>query len=129
MKEIILHMLEKLDVPFLVSVWNAYCDYSNQMDYIIYPMDEFDEITNGLDNWQVARACFYGNFKPFDNWFWFDGYANICSSDFPQGDIYLEEVASAILERFEEFAQHEDKTIEEFVESADEKDLISAFDY
>ena len=50
-------------------------------DDVIYPMDEFDEVTEGMTRWEVARAAFYGDFCPVRDFFKFNAYGNLESMD------------------------------------------------
>lgn len=68
--------------PELVARWNEYCDENNMMDDYIYSMDEFDEIMGGMTPLEIAQRIFYGHeFNPNHDYFWFNGYANLESSD------------------------------------------------
>lgn len=87
MKEKIIKAIENLSNDEAVSLWQNYCNESNRMDDYIYSMEEFDEIMGNMKPWDVARACYYsGNFCPAHDYFWFNGYANCESSDFPSLD-------------------------------------------
>lgn len=71
----------------LVAHWNAYCEECKYPDDHIYSMQEFDEIECGKEPWEIARDCFYGrHFNPSDDYFWFNGYGKLESSDFPEAD-------------------------------------------
>ena len=53
--------------------------------------------------WEIARTCYYsGNFCPAHDYFWFNGYGNAESSDFPSLDskspFYLDEIVSYIVD-------------------------------
>lgn len=95
--------IEALDNASAVSVWNEYCNEAGYMDNYIYSMEEFDEIMSGSSPWEVARACYYsGNFCPAHDYFWFNGYANCESSDFPALDkespFYVDDLAEWIVD-------------------------------
>ena len=103
--EMILNYLKTLretyETDTLVSIHNEYCDSNNCMDDYIYSMNDFDEIFSGSDPWEVARTCFYGDFRPTDDYFYFNGYGNCCSFDvisnqenFTNSPVYLEDIAS-----------------------------------
>ena len=58
-------------------------------DKCLYPMDEFDELMNGsvAENgalW-LAQRIFFGNFNPNHDYFYFNGYANLVSTDDADG--------------------------------------------
>ena len=80
----------------LVNVHNAYCDAANYMDDYIYSMDEFDEIMGNQSPWEIARCAFYGDFCPAHDYFWFNGYANLCSADYQPEIINTEDIAEYI---------------------------------
>lgn len=90
--------MEGLSTSDLVSVHNEYCEANSDMDNYIYRMDEFDEVMSGCSPWEVARACYYsGKFCPAHDYFWFNGYGNCESDDFPGGDqIYIDDIAAYI---------------------------------
>lgn len=95
-------IIESMDISDLVSLWNDYTVESNRMDDYIYPMDEFDEVMECYTPWQVARAAYYsGKFCPAHDYFWFNAYANLESSDFPSesdSPIYIKELVTFISE-------------------------------
>lgn len=59
-----------------------------------YDMNELDELTCGMSHWEVARAIHFGTFNPMDEFFKFDAYGNLVSTDYPEEDYasyYLDE--------------------------------------
>lgn len=99
--------LESLDDAAKVDIWNSYTDATNNPDDFIYSMDEFDEVFSGFKPWEIARTCYYsGNFCPADDWFWFDGYGNAASSDFPESTLSpynADDIAQYIADNDEDF--------------------------
>lgn len=95
-------VIEDMSTSDLVSLWNEYTNESGRMDDYIYSMDEFDEVMEGYKPWEVARAAYYsGKFCPAHDYFWFNGYANLESSDFPSesdSPIYIKELVTFIIE-------------------------------
>ena len=73
------------DFISIVSELNSY--NGNLESYQWYPMDELDELTGGMSHWEVLRLAYYGEFNPNDNYFHFDGYGNLESTDYPTEDI------------------------------------------
>ena len=59
----------------LVALYNEYAD-SNCYEHI-YGMEDFNEIMQGFEPMDIARQVAWGNFKPYADWFTFDGYGNI----------------------------------------------------
>lgn len=121
--EKILDAIKEMDTADLVSLHNAYCDISNNMDDYIYSMDEFDEIVGNMQPWEVARCCYYGHeFCPAHAYFWFNGYANLESSDyFPckHGPIYLEDIA-AYIDREEDTLENDE--IQDILDEMEEEE-------
>ena len=99
--------LESLDDAAKVDIWNSYTDATNNPDDLIYSMDEFDDVFSGAKPWEIARTCYYsGNFCPADDWFWFDGYGNTASSDFPESTLSpynADNIAQYIADNDEDF--------------------------
>ena len=88
--------LDEMSTAELVNVHNAYCGAANYMDDYIYNMDEFDEIMSGQSPWEIARCAYYGDFCPADDYFWFNGYANLCSADYHPEIINVEDIAQYV---------------------------------
>lgn len=110
-------VLDKLPTDELVAIHNEFCDEAGHVDNYIYPMDEFDEIMSGTEPWEIARSAFYGGFKPVCDYFWFNGYGNLASSDYPEEDqICTWDIARFIEEEKNDFG------IEEIAEILDEED-------
>lgn len=60
-------------------------------------MDSFDELCEGMKAWEIARACFYGDFNPNHNYWRGDGYGNFESVDYVSFDeSKIEEIIEAI---------------------------------
>lgn len=97
-QEQIKEALENLSIRELVSVHNEYCEAAGYMDDWIYSIEEFDEIMNGQTPWEIARCAYYGDFCPAHDYFWFNGYANLESSDFPTGQIDIDRIAEYMLD-------------------------------
>lgn len=92
--------LEKMCTADIIAVHNEYCDSSNNTDDYIYSMDEFDDIMGGMLPMDIVRAAFFGHeFNPTNNYFWFNGYANLESFDFAPGGnscVYISDIAKYI---------------------------------
>ena len=81
--------LNDMSTAELVFTHNEYCEAAGYMDNWIYSMDEFDDIMSGQSPWEIARCAYYsGKFCPAHDWFWFNGYGNLESSDFEPDIIY-----------------------------------------
>lgn len=52
--------------------------YNGSMEHLeLYDMDMFDDIMNGFEPMEIALKTYYGNFNPNDDYFRFNGYANL----------------------------------------------------
>ena len=91
--------INKLDDSEIIALHNEYCDAVNGYDNHIYYMSDFDEIMANTEPWEVARSCYYGDFRPCDEYFYFNGYGNLASGDFiEQLPIYTLEIAEYMAE-------------------------------
>ena len=75
--------IDGMQTPDVIDMWNEYCISCNMQDDIIYDMSDFDEVMGHESPWRIARACCYGDFCAAHEWFWFNSYGNLESSDFP----------------------------------------------
>lgn len=75
-------VLEEMSSSDIVAVHNAYCDSCNYMGNHIYNMEEFDEIMGNMEPRKIAIACFYGDFCPAHDYFYYNGYGNLESFDY-----------------------------------------------
>lgn len=123
LEEKVMEAIENLSSDEAVSLWNEYCSEDGRMDDYIYSMNEFDEIMGNMTPLDVARTCYYGEFCPADDYFWFNGYANLESSDFPSMDdkspFYAKELATWIIKN--ENALYCDE-IQEIIDEDDEEE-------
>ena len=104
--EKIIEILENLDDYEKLEIYNEYNDY----DYI-YTMDNFDEIMSNATPTKIAMKIFYGDFRPNDNYFMFDGYENLESFDYLDDKIDYEEIAKYIIDNDEDFDNDEIREI------------------
>ena len=98
----------------LVNVYNEYADANNYEK--IYDRADFFEIMLGCEHPEaVANMVFYGDYRPNDKWAMFDGYGNIKTTNYPEDEMDLSEVANWILEdynRLENFLYTDDDDYE-----------------
>ena len=64
-----------------VVEWNDYCEKCNDLDSMIFSMNEFDERLYGQQPSDIANLIFYGDFNPNAPLFKFDGYGNLQSGE------------------------------------------------
>lgn len=88
--------LDEMSTAELIGIHNEYCYAADYLDDHIYSMDEFDDIMSGQSPWEIARCAYYGDFCPAHDYFWFNGYANLCSADFEPDIISTEDIAQYI---------------------------------
>lgn len=86
-----------------MMMWNEYCDMVNAGDNYIYSMDGFDELMNDTDPWEIARAAFFGDFNPTREYWRFNAYGNLESSDYPEDWMYIDEMIDYIIDNNEDF--------------------------
>ena len=52
--------------------------YNGGMEYLeVYDMEMFNEIMSGFEPMDIALKIYFGNFNPNDEYFRFNGYANL----------------------------------------------------
>lgn len=94
LKAKILGILEGMDEWEKIRLWNEYSIETKALNDCVYSMREFNEIMEGMTPWEIARCCYYsGNFCPAHNYFKFNGYGNIVSSDYLDKLIYIDDFA------------------------------------
>ena len=117
--EMIKDLLENMSKSKLYIIANEYFDKAEYYDDRIYDMDEFDEIMSGMSPSDIATKIFYGDFRPNDNYFKFDGYDNLQSFDYISDEVDLEEIADYIVDNDEDF---DNSDIREILDEDDEED-------
>ena len=121
MKDKLRELFENMDDVSLIMAWNEYQSNIRGEDEI-YPMDWFDEIMEGRTPWEIARCCYYsGKFCPAHDYFWFNGYGNACSSDYPLDNIWLDDMIDYIIENDDNLGNDEIQEILDQGESEDDE--------
>ena len=119
MKDKLRELLENMDDVSLIMAWNEYQSNVRGEDEI-YPMDWFDEIMEGRSPWEIARCCYYsGKFCPAHDYFWFNGYGNVCSSDYPLDNIYIDDMIDYIIQNNDSLGNEE---IEEILDQGEDNE-------
>ena len=102
-----------------VNLWNEYCEAQNCEDDRIGGMDEFDDLFYGLSPLEIVRRL-DSSFNPNLAWFYFDGWGDICSTNYPEVDvIQQDDIAEYIDESGDSLY---DSGIAELLENWDEDD-------
>ena len=113
----IVSYIEGLNIEEQVALHNAYA-FEDDTGDVIYSMEEFDEICDCFPPLEIANKIFYGEeFCPAHNYFWFDGYGNLASSDFPE--IYLTDIADYCIRNDEDLG---DADIREILDEMNEEE-------
>ena len=82
-KQAIIDIINNMDSNETVCIWNEYKEATNDYDNLIYSVNEIDEILSCMKPWEILRMGFYGDYRPCDKFFKFDGYGNLKSFDYP----------------------------------------------
>lgn len=112
-------ILDNLADHEIVDVNNAYQECVNGGDKYIYSTDEFDELMTGKTPSEIANMVAFGDYNPYHMWFWFNGYGNVVSSDYPDNadGWFACEIAEYAVENDEDFGRSE---IREILDDEDE---------
>ena len=117
--EMIKDLLENMSESKLYTIANEYFDKTEYYDDTIYDMDECDEIMSVMSPSDIALKIFYGDFRPNDHYFKFDGCANFQSFDYISDEVDLEEIADYIIDNDEDF---DNSDIREILDEKNEED-------
>nr|DAY30492.1 MAG TPA: hypothetical protein [Caudoviricetes sp.] len=103
-------LIDSLSDDEIITEYNEYCEYRNDMDGIVYSMYEFDEVMANFTPMELASSVVYGEFNPSDDWFMFNGYGNLQSfRNSIVFDFFAENVDDDYIIRFaEEYKGEED---------------------
>ena len=114
-------ILDNLADHEIVEVNNAYQDCINGDKYI-YSTDDFDELMNGETPSEIASRVAFGDYNPFHKWFWFNGYGNIVSGDYPDraDGWFASDIAEYAVENDEDFGRSDIMDILDEDEDEDE---------
>lgn len=110
MEERIKEIIKEMSTEDKVALWNEYCDSEYRFDDRIYFMEDFDEIMSGREPLDIARTCYFGDFDPTHEYFWFNGYANLESDydiDGEKSPFCIDELVDYIVENEEDFGNND----------------------
>lgn len=111
-------ILDNLADHEIVDVNNAYQECVNGDKYI-YSTDEFDELMDGKTPSEIANKVAFGDYAPYHMWFWFNGYGNVVSSNYPDraDGWFASEISEYAVEYDEDFGIRD---IREILDEEDE---------
>ena len=88
--------------------------------------DEFDEIVGECLPSDVAFMCYYGDFCPANSHFWYNGYGNLVSSDYPATDdespFYINDIMQCIVDNDDDLGDEEIREILDNAKNSDDDD-------
>ena len=126
MRDEVKEMLMDMDDCDLVAIHNEYCEKVNYVDDMIYSMGEFDEIypADGKSALDIIRDAMGGSFNPDDDWFRWNGWGNLDSTDTPdEGDwIDIDEIADYIVENDDALRNDEIRDLMDEIEEENEEE-------
>lgn len=101
------------------------CYLDANFDECFYSMEDFDELLSGFKPWEIARAVHYGEFVPTEEYFRFNDYGNLESTDNPmrEGWIDTTELAAYIINYDEDFGDEEIRKLLDEWESEEEESI------
>lgn len=102
-----------------VDLWNNYCDAQNYDDGRIEYMEDFDDMFYGLRPLEIVRRL-DSSFNPNHAWFYFDGWGDVCSTNYPENEIIQQDDIAEYIDESGDSLY--DPGIAELLESWDEDD-------
>ena len=89
--------------------------------YVLYNMDDFDEMMEGYTPTELAQRIFFGDFNINDDYFYFNGYANLESiTEYEMSDhfeIIIDEIVDSMLYNYDDI----------YIDDADLNDLVGRY--
>ena len=120
MRDEVLEMLRDMDDE-LIEIHNAYCEKVNYTDDMIYSMSMLNEFYYGKDPLDIILDAYNGAFNPNDNWFRWNGYGNLESTDRPIDNwIDIDEIADYIVENDEDLGNKDIRDLLDEIELENE---------
>ena len=110
-KQAIIDIINSMDTGETVCIWNEYKEATNDPDDLIYSVNEIDDVLYDMKPWEILRAGFYGDYRPCDKFFKFDGYGNLKSFDYPSEEIWPDEIAEYCIDNDQDFDNDEIREI------------------
>lgn len=81
--------LEELNGSEVLSIVREINSYNGALESLTWEsMEDFDELCGNMKPWEVARACYFGDFNPTHKFFRWNAYGNFESTDYLEFDSY-----------------------------------------
>ena len=104
--------INSMGVEEKIALHNSYCDAAGFEDDRIYSMYELDELLEGRTPTDILSIGFYGDFRPYHDFFWFNGYGDLETANYiSEMQISVDEIADYILSAEDSLGDDEIKEI------------------
>lgn len=100
----------------IFEMWNEYAQ-KNYYDEI-YSIDDFDDIMEETSPTDIANSIYFGEYNPNDNYFQFDGYGNIKTTNNIEEFADYGELAEYICDNDDDLGNSE---LRDFLDEEDEE--------
>ena len=113
MKNKIREMLKKDMILTKDIVWQLNSLNGSFENYVLYNMEDFDEMMEGYTPTEIAQRIFFGDFNPNNSYFYFNGYGNLESINEDEMEshfsILIDELVDEILYNYSELYIRDDE--------------------
>ena len=113
MKNKIREMLKKDMILTKDIVWQLNGLNGSFENYVLYNMEDFDEMMEGYTPTEIAQRIFFGDFNPNNSYFYFNGYGNLESINEDEMEshfsILIDELVDEILYNYSELYIRDDE--------------------
>lgn len=84
----------------LIEIHNRYCEANRSYDDLIHNNDDvtLDNVMGECTFSEAACKLHYSDYNYNDNYFWFNGYGNIESSNDPKDIIFIDDIARYVVD-------------------------------
>lgn len=127
-------VIEGLDNSDALYLWNAYCEATNNYDNRLECMDELPDLFDLSDRdsvFNLLNRFYFGHDEneehssanPNRNYFYFNGYGNIVTTDYPSDVIDVDELTDWIISREDSLDNDEiQEILDEYLDAQDEEE-------
>lgn len=83
----------------LIEIHNRYCE-ANRCEDHIYSNEDYilDDVMGECTFSEAACKLHYSDYDYSDNYFWFNGYGNLKSSNNPMDNIFVDDIARYVVD-------------------------------